>query len=163
MARNFMYKRVNIFLLILMCLIVIGLAASAIYFQESFKDITGQYDSVYSNFTTCQQVLSDKNTKLDSCVEDLNSTARDIGKYDTLYEEKEGELVTTQEELRLTNRQLKETKSELQQAQNLYQKELDRVEDLENRITFLNQEIVKMQGTINNLKNELDSCEAECG
>jgi len=158
MAQNFMYKRVNIFLLILMCLIVVGLAASAIYFQESFKNLNTNYQSVLSNFTTCSDILSTKETKLNICIDNLNSTAIDIGKYDSLYEKKEGELETTQEELKLTDLELKKTKLEVQKAQNLYQEEFKRAEDLERQISFLNQQIIQLQGTIKDLNNRLDVC-----
>ncbi|MFC1648020.1 hypothetical protein ACFL1B_01035 [Nanoarchaeota archaeon] len=145
MTQNFMYKRVNIFLLILMCLIVIGLAASAVYFQESFKSLNNNYESVLTNFTTCSDVLNVKENKLDACIDDLNSSARDIGVYDTIYDQKVDQLKKTQDELMLTDRELKNTKLELANAQSQYQQELQRVTDMERQIASLRQDIIRIQ------------------
>jgi len=162
MPQSFMYKRINIFLLILMCLIVVGLAGTAIYFQETFKGLNSNYKGVFSNFTTCTDVLSIKEEKLSSCFDDLNSTARDIGKYDSLYENKVDELKMTQEELLLTDRELKNTKLEVVKAQSLYQQELKKAADLERQIAFLNQQLIDIENTVRKLNDDLDDCQASC-
>ncbi len=157
-----MYKRVNVFLLVLMCFLVIGLGGTTIYFQESFKNLNLKYESVVGNFSACKNVLSVKEQKLNECVEDLNTTEQDIGKYDTLYEQKAAELEQTKNELMATDKELKKTKLALAQAQNKYQLELKRTSELEKQISFLNQQIVDLQGRINALEDQLGQCEANC-
>ena len=158
MTQSFMYKRVNIFLLLLMCLIVVGLAGSAIYFQESFKSLNSNYESVLGNFTTCTQVLDTKESKLNSCISDLNSTAKDVGVYDQLYEKKVDDLKGVQDELLLTDRELKNTKLELIKANDKYQQELKRSLDLEKQIGLLNQEIVGLKALYDQCKDDLAAC-----
>lgn len=158
MTQNFMYKRVNIFLLILMCLIVVGLAGSAIYFQESFKTLNANYDSVLTNFTTCSDVLATKEDKLLSCIEDLNSSAQNIGLYDNLYEQKVEQLQNTQAELELTDQELKQTKLDLSKAQSQYQEQLDIVTDLQAQITTLEEEVDDLEAQLNSCQDDLAAC-----
>jgi chromosome segregation ATPase len=159
MAKNFMYKRINIFLLVLMCIIVVGLAGSAIYFQQSFKELSTNYQSVQSNFTTCQNVLDDKEQKLASCVEDLNSTAQDIGKYDTLYEQKVQELQSTKNELQRTDKELKETINELRSTEQEAEDALAEQRRLQDQLQQRKQEIQNLEAEIDNLEDDLEACQ----
>ena len=110
---SFMGKKVNMFLLLMLMLVLIGFGGVSVYSQYTFKNLKQEYENASTGLSTCQLTLSQTNTSLTSLRRELNSTTTDIRKYDALYEQKAAELdqkktdlANTQAELNLVHNYL---------------------------------------------------------
>ncbi len=156
-SSGFMGKKINLFLLIIIVLILLGFGGVSVYYQYTFKDVNQKYDNISSNLASCKQNLSQTADDLITAVRNLNSTTTDIRKYDVLYEEKAEELESKQTELSNTKAEL--TRVTLQKE--VYKKQIDeaysKIISLNNTIDDLNQEINSLNNEVEDQKDEI-SC-----
>jgi len=155
-----MYKKLNIFLLLLMCVVVIALAGTSIFFQDSFRSLNNQYQDTSKNYTTASQSLQRCQNTLNEKAEKLNSTSLDIRKYDELYTQKTGELDTTKNKLLETDAHLKEEQNLRQKAEQNYQQALIVQSQQKQQISQLSTDINGYKAQIDQLKLQLSSCQA---
>jgi len=160
MFESFMYKKLNIFLLLLMCVVVIALAGTSIFFQDSFRSLNNQYQDTSKNYTTASQSLQRCQNTLNEKAEKLNSTSLDIRKYDELYTQKTGELDTTKNKLLETDAHLKEEQNLRQKAEQNYQQALIVQSQQKQQISQLSTDINGYKAQIDQLKLQLSSCQA---
>ncbi len=145
---DFMGKKINMFLLMMVILVLIGMGAVSIYFQHSFKVLNTQYDNKTEILGTCQSELSEKNQALTLAQKSLNSTTTDIRKYDTLYEQKANELETKKTDLA-------KVQADLNRATVLKETYKRQVDEYFASLTTLNATITKLNQNITILKNQL--------
>lgn len=136
---GFFQKNINLFLMIVIIISVVAYAGSTVYYQETFQNVTSESHSIKTMYSSCQANLENTNEQLQRTQDILNSTERDIQKYDTLYETQTSTLTTTQSELDTAEKDLASYTS-------LYTQEKKRAEDLSDEVT-----------RVTNLKNELSS------
>ncbi len=160
MFESFMYKKLNVFLLLLMCIVVIALAGTSIFFQDSFRAINTQYKETSKNYTATGQSLQRCQNTLNQKAEQLNSTSLDISKYDQLYTQKTGELDQTKGKLLETDANLKETQAEKAKVEQAYQQALIDEQGLKQQMIGLQSQISDYAQQITALKLQLSACQA---
>jgi chromosome segregation ATPase len=148
---EFMGKRVNMFLILMLILVLLGIGGISIYYQRTFKDVTSQYDSVSNTLASCQENLSQTTARLVNVQASLNSTTTDIRKYDSLYEQKSQELDQKKKEL-------SDTQTNLQKETLFKQQFQKQSEDYYRQILILNSNITKLTNRVADLTDELDEC-----
>jgi len=156
---EFMGKRVNLFLVLMIMLVLIGFGGVSVYYQYTFKDLNQRFDNVSTNLGVCEQNLSQTTTAFMTAMKNLNSTETDIRKYDTLYEQKAAELegkktdlATTQAELTRVTVQKEVYKAQIDQA-------YVQIINLNRTITNLYGQINGLNAQINRLNNQIDCLE----
>ncbi|MFH0870107.1 MAG: hypothetical protein V1866_03560 [archaeon] len=147
---DFMGKKVNMFLLLMIILVLAGLGGVSIYYQHTFKTVNQNFNNASSTLASCQQTLEQTTGTLMSTVKNLNSTESDIRKYDTLYEQKAGELEAKKQDLANTQADL----NRITVLKESYKRQLD---DYYTKILVLNVTITKLNQNVSSLKNELNS------
>lgn len=160
MFESFLYKKLNIFLLLLMCVVVVALAGTSIFFQESFRGLNDQYQETSQNYTTTFQKLTRCQNTLAEKAEKLNSTSLDIRKYDELYSQKVTDLDKTKNELLATDAELKETQAQKAKVEQQYQAALIEQQRLKQQIGELQGTVSALQRQIEQLKVQLDACKS---
>ena len=167
---GFMGKRVNLFLLLMLMLVLISFGGISVYYQHTFKDLNQKFDNTTSNLGVCQNNLSQTTNAFMTAIKNLNSTETDIRKYDTLYEQKAGEL--EQKKGELTNTQAELTRVTLQKE--VYKQQIDAayaqiiglnrtITNLNTQINSLNAQVSRLKSDITCLKNTADADEqAQC-
>jgi chromosome segregation ATPase len=141
---EFMGKRVNLFLVLMLMLVLIGFGGVSVYYQYTFKNLNQKYDNVSNNLGVCEQNLSQTTNAFMTAVKNLNSTETDIRKYDTLYEQKAGELEGKKTDLANTQAEL--TRVTVQKE--VYKAQIDQAYT---QIINLNRTITNLYGQINGL------------
>jgi chromosome segregation ATPase len=104
---------------------------------------------VSTGLGTCEQTLAQTNISLFTLRGELNSTTSDIRKYDTLYEQKAGEL--EQKKTELTSTQAELNRVTLQKE--VYKKQID---EAYASIINLNRTITSLNVRVNSLTNQLE-------
>jgi chromosome segregation ATPase len=150
---EFMGKRVNLFLVLMIMLVLIGFGGVSVYYQYTFKNLNQKFDNVSIDLGLCQQNLSVTTDAFMTAVKSLNSTETDIRKYDTLYEQKAAEL--EQKKTELSNTQAELTRVTVQKE--VYKAQIDQAYT---QIIGLNRTITTLYGQISGLNvqiNRLDN------
>ncbi|MBW2991189.1 hypothetical protein KY348_05810 [Candidatus Woesearchaeota archaeon] len=147
MAKGFVGKKVNIFLLLMLILILLGFGGVSVYYQYTFKDINQKFNDISTGLGVCEQNLSQTSSALATAMKNLNSTETDIRKYDALYEQKAEELDKKKDELGDTQAEL--TRVTLQKE--VYKKQIDQA--------YV--QIIGFNKTINSLKKQIDDLEED--
>lgn len=169
MSEGFMGKKVNLFLLLMVLLVLLGFGGVSVYYQYTFKNLNQKFDNISTQLGTCEQNLSQTADSLMIAIRNLNSTETDIRKYDVLYEQKAGELEEKTDEL-------SKTKAELNRAvlqKEVYKKQIDQayaqIIGLNSTVRSLTQQVYSLQDDIDDLntrvsclKNTDDSDEFSC-
>ncbi|HII72332.1 TPA: hypothetical protein HA265_06270 [Candidatus Woesearchaeota archaeon] len=165
---TFMEKNVNIFLLVLMLVIAGALAGSAVYYQHSFGELTGQQEDTSTDLAECRTDLESYKFNLNKTLRSLNTTTQDIRRYDELYSTKTEELETTQSTLQSTESTLKATQIDLQEETSLknkykkdYEDQLSQNRDLEEQNAILAAQKRQLETENINLKSKIATSE-EC-
>jgi len=169
MSSGFMGKKVNLFLLLMIILVLLGFGGVSVYYQYTFKNLNQRFNNLSVKLGVCEDNLMSNLTALKNAEKALNSTETDIRKYDVLYEQKSTELENKKRELADTQAEL--TRVTLQKE--VYKKQIDeayaQIIGLNKTITSLNQQIRSLNNQINDqkdtiacLKNTDDSDEFEC-
>lgn len=169
MSSSFMGKKVNMFLLIMMLLVLLGFGAVSVYYQYTFKNLNQKFDNISNNLGVCEQNLSQKSEALMRAIRNLNSTETDIRKYDVLYEQKADELEQKEDELSSTKAEL--TRALIQKE--VYKKQIDQayaqiiglnstIRSLSQQVASLEDDIDELNTKVSCLKNTDDSDEFEC-
>ncbi len=157
MASGFMGKKVNLFLLLMIILVLLGFGGISVYYQYTFKNVNQKFDNISTNLGMCEQNLSQTADALMTTIRNLNSTEVDIRKYDVLYEQKAQELETKKDELSDTRADL--TRVTLQKE--VYKRQIDdayaQIIGLNKSITSLNSQIRSLERNINRLNTRI-SC-----
>jgi len=146
---GFMGKKVNLFLLLMLLLVLLGFGGATVYYQYTFKDVNNKYNTLSTNLGICEQNLSHTTTSLLTTLRNLNSTETDIRKYDLLYEQKAGELKEKADELGDVKADL--TRTTLQKE--VYKKQADAAYT---RMINLNKTIESKNKQINSLNSQID-------
>jgi len=146
---DFMGKKVNMFLLLMIILVLAGLGGVSIYYQHTFKTVNQNFNNASSNLASCQQILEQTTGTLASTVQNLNSTESDIKKYDSLYEQKAKELEAKKQEL--TN-----TQGDLNRVTVLKETYKRQVDDYYSRILVLNTTVIKLNQNVTSLKSQVN-------
>ncbi len=162
-------RQLNLFLALLIIIIIgLGLGASTLI-QERVAAMSGNLTTVrdqYSNCTdvldTCQGRLSEKETK-------LNTTITDIQLYDALYQEKtdtlsarETELASTKDTLAGTQRQLAQTQTELKTVKSQLTVTQNEVANLNSQVVALAKQVADLKDQVNLWKDKYNDCRDEC-
>ncbi len=155
-----MYKKLNVFLLLLMCIVVIALAGTSIFFQDSFRALNGQYQDTSKNYTTAYQSLQRCQNTLNEKAEKLNSTSLDIRKYDELYTQKTGELDQTKNNLLQKDADLKETQAQKAKVEQAYQQALIDQQSLKQLLISAQSDVNAYKQQADTLKLQLSACQA---
>ncbi len=158
-----MYKKLNVFLLLLMCIVVIALAGTSLFFQDSFRSLNNQYQDTSKNYTTAFQSLQRCQNTLAEKAEKLNSTSLDISKYDQLYTQKTGELDVTKTNLLQKDADLKETQAEKAKVEQAYQQALIAQQQLKTQLGEAQGTAAAYKQQVDVLKLQLSSCQAGSG
>ena len=169
MASGFMGKKVNMFLLLMIMLVLIGFGGISVYYQFTFKDVNDNYNNLSTNLEICAQNLSQTADALMTTVRKLNSTETDIRKYDIIYEDQAGELDKKSEQLSDTQAEL--TRTTLQKE--VYKRQIDdayadliklnkSIVSLNKQVISLNNQVDDQKDTISCLKNTDDDDESGC-
>lgn len=166
---DFMGKKVNMFLLLMIIVVLVGMGVVSIYFQHSFKTLNTQFENTTGILGTCQSELSQTNQALSTSQRSLNSTTTDIRKYDTLYEQKAAELETKKTDLSKAQAELnrvtvlKETYK--RQVDEYYSKILSlntTIKTLGQSIASLNSDVTRLQNRAECLRVKSDDQENTC-
>lgn len=152
---EFMGKRVNLFLVLMIMLVLIGFGGISVYYQYTFKNLNQKYENVSSNLGFCEQNLSQTTDAFMNAVRSLNSTETDIRKYDTLYEQKAAELEGKKTDLANTQAEL--TRVTMQKE--VYKAQIDQsyvqIINLNRTIATLNGQISGLNAQINRLNSRI--------
>ena len=154
---EYMGKKVNAFLLIMVILVLLGMGGLSIYYQRTFKNVNSAYEDVSTELQTCKQDLTVTSTNLQDAQKSLNSTESDIRKYDTLYEQKARELEQTKDVLSQTKTNLSREillKEQFKRQSDLY---LGNIRSLNSTITQLSNDITNLKRDISRLESRI-SC-----
>ena len=143
-----------------MCVVVLALAGTSVFFQESFGELNDQYQETNQNYTTTFQKLTQCKNTLSEKSEKLNSTSLDIRKYDELYSQKTGELDQTKNQLLATDAELKETQAQKAKVEQQYQAALIDQQRLKQQIGEQQGIIAAYKTQIDQLKLQLSSCQS---
>lgn len=146
---DFMGKKINMFLLMMVILVLIGMGVLSIFFQHSFKSLNTQFENTSSTLGSCQSELVQTSQALTLAQKSLNSTTTDIRKYDTLYEQKANELESKKTDLA-------KAQAELNKATVLKETYKRQVDEYFAAVTKLNNTITKLNQNITIMKNQLD-------
>ncbi|MBU1198498.1 MAG: hypothetical protein KKF46_00285 [Nanoarchaeota archaeon] len=149
MASGFMGKKVNLFLLLMIILVLVGFGAISVYYQYTFKNINQKFDDKAGDLGTCELNLVNNMTELLKARSSLSSTTTDIRKYDVLYEQKAEALETKEGELSDTRAEL--TRVTMQKE--VYKRQID---DAFAQIITLNQSIKSLGQQVNSLTIQLN-------
>ena len=152
---SFMGKKVNMFLLLMLMLVLIGFGAVSVYSQYTYKSLKSQHDNATVSLGTCQETLTLTNSSLTKLRSELNSTTTDIRKYDTLYEQKAAELAEK-------STQLTSTQADLQRVtlqKEVYKKQIDeayaKMIALNRTVTTLSLQVDDLEEEVNDLKEKV--------
>jgi chromosome segregation ATPase len=167
---GFIGKKINIFLVVMIMIVLAGMGGISIYYQNSLKQITDKHVDKSGKLDVCQAELQSTTQTLSNTIKNLNNTEKDIRKYDNIYSQITGELDETSDELSKTKLQLEtaityqkifKQKVDDFQAENIKLKE--EVEDLTQEVESQEKEIKKLIKEVNCLYDESDANEeAEC-
>lgn len=144
-----MGKKLNIFLLLMIILILLGMLGVSVYYQNTLRTKKTELGNTTTLLGSCQQNLSQTADALFNTLKSLNSTATDIRKYDVLYEQKAGELDKKKEELANTQADL--MRVTLQKE--VYKRQID---EAYAQIIGLNRTISSLSSQVNSLNREVD-------
>lgn len=110
---GFLQKNINLFMMLLVVFVTIALAASSVYYQDTFKELTDTHESSLKSLSMCESKRDSYSNQLNKTLQSLNTTSQDIRKYDELYSTKLTELKSTQSNLSTVESSLSQTKSAL--------------------------------------------------
>jgi chromosome segregation ATPase len=169
MASGFMGKKINMFLLLMILLVLIGFGGVSVYYQYTFKDVNTKFNNKSTDLEMCKQELGQTADTLQSTINKLNSTETDIRKYDIIYEDQASELGKKSEQL--SNTQAELTRTTLQKE--VYKRQIDdayadiiklnkSISSLNKQIISLNNQIDDQKDTISCMKNTDDIDESGC-
>jgi len=165
---EFMGKKVNLFLVLMLMLVLLGFGGVSVYYQYTFKDLNQKFDNVSNNLGVCEQNLSQTTDAFMTAVKNLNSTETDIRKYDTLYEQKAAELegkktdlANTQAELTRVTVQKEVYKTQIDQAYTQIIGLNKTITNLYGQINGLNVQINRLNSRVTCLRNNPDGIELE--
>lgn len=162
---GFLQKKVNIFLLLIIVIMVIALGVSAVYYNETFMKQGSECAATSSMLDTCESSLQSYKDLLNRTVSELNQTTEDIHKYDVLYENKSVELESTKKDLEDTSEELETTKDDLAEYIDRYTLEKKRADGLQEDFDamkalrdILAQHVEDLENQVVDLQAELDEC-----
>ena len=146
---DYMGKKVNGFLMIMLIVVLLGMGGLSIYYQRTFKNVNQDYKEISANYQTCQADLKQTSTTLQNTLSNLNSTESDIRKYDTLYEQKSKEVESQKDELATVKASL--------QKETLFKQQFQKqAEDLKKAVTVINDSLIVLQKDYKALQVEAD-------
>ena len=119
---GFLQKNINIFLMLLVLFVAMALAASSVYYQDTFKELTSKHENTLLNLSKCEVKRDGFMNQLNRTQQSLNTTSQDVRRYDELYSTKITELQSTQTNLSSTVTTLSKTKNELTTTTQLKEK-----------------------------------------
>ena len=155
MATGFMGKKVNLFLLLMIILVLVGFGGVSIYYQYTFKNLNQRFNNLSVKLGVCEHNLMSNITALKNAEKALTSTETDIRKYDLLYEQKATELENKKTELAEAQAEL--TMVTLQKE--VYKKQIDKayaeILSLNNTISSLNQQIRSLNNQVEDQKDTI--------
>ncbi len=153
---SFVGKRLNLFILLMMLLILIGFGGVSVYYQYTFKNINDKYTNLNSDYDICMQNLSHTTSDLNKAFANLASTTTDIRKYDELYESKESEIKAKEDLVDELTADL--TRVTLQKE--VYKNQIDEayieINDLRANNTILENQKASLETDIFNLEEEVE-------
>ncbi|MBN1793133.1 hypothetical protein JW826_05610 [Candidatus Woesearchaeota archaeon] len=151
---EFMGRKVNLFLVLMIIIVVLGMGALSIYYQRTFKDVNQEYNELSEQNAACQLNLSTTVNKLQTTIKNLNSTESDIRKYDTLYEQKA-------QELQDTEKSLNDVKTKLQ-SETLFKEQFKRqAEQYYSQVQVLNANVSSLEKTLKNKDFLIDTLQTK--
>ena len=154
---DYMGKKVNAFLVIMIIVVLLGMGGLSIYYQRTFKNVNTEYDTVFNGLQECKANLTTTSLTLQNVKQSLNSTEGDIRKYDTLYAQKSDELSQVQSNLKTTQANLQKETLFKQQFQKQAEDYYKQIQDLNVNITTLKSQVSSLQFEVSSLSNEV-SC-----
>ncbi|MBN2052116.1 hypothetical protein JW756_01315 [Candidatus Woesearchaeota archaeon] len=146
---GFMGKKVNLFLLLMLMLVLLGFAGVSVYYQYTFKNLNSQFENVSGVLGYCEQNLNQTTNSFMSALKNLNSTETDIRKYDKIFEDKVRELEQKKSELASTQADL--TRVTMQKE--VYKKQID---EAYAQLISLNKTVTSLNTQVNSLNREVD-------
>jgi chromosome segregation ATPase len=170
---SYLQKNINIFLLVLVVAISVVVAGSSVYYQTTLTNVSSKLENTTDLLGECNADLDNTQFRLNKTISSLNFTVQDIRRYDTLYENKSMQLVSTERSLSDTSKELALTKTKLDETSDLYEKYYEKYSEQKSLNNNLVQEISNLEALnsaqeseIANLKDEIDELEDEkaaCG
>ena len=154
---DYMGKRVNMFLVLMIILVIIGMGGISIYYQRTFKDVNSGYESLSSSLESCTANFTQTSQQLIVARNSLNSTESDIRKYDTLYEQKASELENNKKQWLDTQTSLQKETVFKQQFQKQSEDLAKQVASLKSDVTTRDAQIAKLNVDMNKLRNCYES------
>jgi uncharacterized protein (DUF3084 family) len=153
---EYMGKKVNMFLIIMIIVVLIGMGGLSIYFQQTFKSVNTAYNEVSADLEKTSNELAITKNELNAVRSNLNNTESDIRKYDDLYAQKQGELDARSKELADTKASLQRETLFKQQFQKQAEELAEDKEDLEDQVD-------RLSNLVADLRQDLEDCEDELG
>jgi chromosome segregation ATPase len=163
MSSEFMGKKLNVFLLLIIIFILLGMLGVSVYYQNTLKNKKNEIESTSGKLSVCEQNVTSMSDILFNTMKSLNSTETDIRKYDTLYEQKAAELEKKKTELSNTQADL----TRMTVLQETYKKQIDvysgqvinlnkNITSLISQVTSLNREVDRLNDRVDCLRNTVD-------
>ncbi len=157
---GFLGKNINLALIGLILVLVLVATGSTVLYQRSLQQRTDQFETTSLNLSECRAALENYMDVLEERESELNETSQDIAKYDTLYGQKVSELESKKDELDATQADLNSMTLQKEQFKELYSKALLNISSLAADIEDLEDDVAVLQSQKQDLKDDLDACEA---
>jgi chromosome segregation ATPase len=152
---SYVKRSVNLFLVLLIVGSVGTIAGLTLYYQSSFQTVTGEYAAISSNASACLDQLVVTQQQLLSAKAAVAENQEDVDKTVSLFEEKNQELATTQEQLDASKTRAKALETSLADRDKT-------IGTLNTRISDLTKEIDSLNDKIDELEDEIDDLESTC-
>ncbi|MBN2142416.1 hypothetical protein JW711_03730 [Candidatus Woesearchaeota archaeon] len=166
---EFMGKKINFFLVIMIMLVLCGMGMLSIYYQVTFKNFDKRFQDLNQDYGSCQQNLTYAVSTLQQTIRNLNNTESDIRKYDTLYEQKAQELSDIESTLKETQTKLQsETmfKEQFKKKAENYEKQIleqtEELEEIRKQNNALQFQVNVLNERVECLDEEIESYEYTC-
>ena len=155
---SFLKQNINMALVALILVLVLVATGTTALYQRGLQQRTSQYETTSYNLSGCLTQVENYIDALEERESELDETSQDIAKYDTLYAQKNQELVKTEDDLEATKAALTSMTLQKEQFKNKYSSALVDIKDLEKDLLDYQDLIDYYKQEVKDLEDELDAC-----
>jgi chromosome segregation ATPase len=155
---SFLGRNINLALVALILIVILVAVGTSVLYQKGLTQRTQDYENSSVSLGQCQTALDNYRTALAEKESKLNDTSQDIRKYDIIYEEKQAQLATSQQNLQDTQGKLNTMTLQKEQFKNLYGDALLNISQMQRTIGGLESSVTSLRADVRELEKEMDLC-----
>ncbi|MFT4343400.1 MAG: hypothetical protein ACMXYE_01495 [Candidatus Woesearchaeota archaeon] len=162
MARQFLGKNINLFLIIILMISVGSVAVLSTYYGQRYETISENNKLLAERLENESRTLLVTIQELESLRELFNETTLDVERFDVLYSEKDELLSQTSDELTTTKSELEQAKRSLIEVTNRLTEEQARLNTLESQKNTLQSDLAICESDLSRCETRFNECDNAC-